>query len=420
MRVSFVSQWYAPEFGDGGVPKEIVTALAGLGHDMQVLTGFPNYPDGKVFPGYRQRFHQRDVVDSVPVHRAPLYPSHDTRLLRRAANYLSFATSASMVAASTLPVADATLVYSSPITAALPAMAIKARRGTPFVLLVEDMWPQSVTASGMSQGSADGPAQRALHRLCDAIYRSAGAIAVTSPGMAELIADRGIDRDKVHFVPNWVDEDRYRPQPFDSRLKSSLGLTRPFTVMYAGNLGEAQGLETVIDAAALLREHADIDVALVGGGVAEPALRRRAADARLDNIHFLGSKPPAEMPSVLAVADLHLVSLRPTELFRRTLPSKIQSLLAAGQPVLGCVEGDAAALIERSGAGWTTTPGEAAELAAAVARIATVETASLAQRGAAGREYYLAHLSRRAGARALSDLLAGVRQTPGARGEDGR
>ena len=187
LRIGFVTQWYDPEIGSAAVSGSIARTLRDRGHDLQILTGIPNYPSGEIYPGYRLKPYQREVLDGLTIHRAPLYMSHDNRTLRRSANYLSFSGSASALAVTTLKGIDAVLVYSGPITAAIPAMVLKATRAVPFVLLVEDMWPQSVTASGFLRPAQDKLAERMLHRLCDAVYRGASRIAVTSPGMANLI-----------------------------------------------------------------------------------------------------------------------------------------------------------------------------------------------------------------------------------------
>ena len=405
MKVTFVSQWYAPELGDGGIPRQIAVAMRGLGHQVDVLTGFPNYPSGTIFPGYRLRPYQLDEIGAISVHRAPLYFSHDDHAIRRAANYLSFAAGAAAVGLARVPRADVSLVYSSPITAALPAVMLRSVRRTPYVLMIQDMWPQTVTASGMMTQARAERVEPALHRLCDAIYRRAAAIAVTSPGMIDLLTARGVDRARIRFVPNWADEQVYRPTAADPSLKAALGLRRAFIVMYAGNLGEAQHLETVLDAAALLRDREDVGFAIVGGGVAEETLRQRATAASLPNVVFVPPQPVERMSEVLAVGDVQLVCLKDAALFRNTMPSKVQSLLAAGRPILGSVSGDAARVIEESGAGYVVPPASPAALAGAVLQLRSAGAPSRVAMGEAGRIYYETTFWRLTGAQALADLL---------------
>jgi colanic acid biosynthesis glycosyl transferase WcaI len=405
MRIGLITQWYDPEVGSAAVPGSIARALVDLGHEVDVLTGFPNYPTGRTYPGYRVRPYQFEERDGVRVHRAPLYPSHDAHPLRRAANFLSFAVGATAVGLRALRGVDAVLVYSTPATVALPAQALQALRKVPYVLLVQDLWPQTVTASGFMEVSAARRVELLLHRYCDLTYARASAIAVTSPGMTDLIADRGVPREKLSVVSNWADESCFRPVPVPPRIPDGFEDLRPFTAMYAGNLGDVQGLEVVVEAAELLQDERDIGFVLVGGGVAEASLKVRVAERRLDNVRFVPPQPVERMADVLALGQVQLITLRDLPVFENVLPSKVQATLAAGRPVIGAVSGDAAAVIRAAGAGTVVAPGAARALADAVLEASRASAAELDARGTAGRAYYLAQLGRAAGARRLSDLL---------------
>lgn len=405
MRIAMISQWYDPEKGSAIMSGTIARALTDRGHEVQVVTGFPNYPDGRLYPGYRVRPYQQEQLQGVTVHRAPLYVSHDLNPRRRATNYLSYAASASAIAVTRIGKVDATLVHSTPATVAIPAMALRALRRTPYVVHVQDLWPQTVTASGFLADGQHRRAESLLHRYCDAVYRHAASIAVTSPGMADLIAGRGVESRKISVIPNWADERHFRPVAPSAEIVSELGPFRPFTVMYAGAMGEVQALDVLIDAAAILREHRDIGFLLVGGGVSEPSLKARASDAQLDNVRFIGHQPVERMAEILALGDAQIISLKNLPIFRSTLPSKIQATLAAGRPIIGALAGDAAAVIRDSGAGLTTTPGSAVELAEAILKAAAMPAEERRAWGDRGRGYYIDHLSQESGAQALTDLL---------------
>jgi glycosyltransferase involved in cell wall biosynthesis len=400
-----ISQWYDPEQGSAIMPGTIARALRGRGNEVQVVTGFPNYPSGHLYPGYRVRHYQREQLQGVTVHRAPLYVSHDTNPRRRAANYLSYAASASAIALTRLGKVDVTLVHSTPATVAIPAMTLRALRGTPYVVHVQDLWPQTVTASGFLADGHHGRVEMLLHRFCDSVYRHADSIAVTSPGMADIISRRGIASRKISVVPDWADERHFRPVTPSAGLVNELGPFRPFTVMYAGAMGEVQALEVLIDAAAILHDHRDIGFLLVGGGVAEASLKDQVGDAGLDNVRFVGHQPVERMAEVLALGDIQIISLKDLPIFRTTLPSKIQATLAAGRPIIGAVAGDAAALIRDAAAGLTATPGSAPELAEAILKAAAMPAEEIQAWGDRGREYYTDHLSQDSGSGALADLL---------------
>lgn len=403
--VGLVSQWYDPERGSAAQSGVIARSLVDHGHQVDVVTGFPNYPTGDLYDGYSLKLYQCEMRGPVRVHRSPLYPSHDANAVRRSLNYLSFALGATGVAATTLRDVDVCLVHATPATAAFPAMVLKRLRGKPYVVHIHDLWPDSVLSSGFLSGWQSRITARALHSYCDAMYRGASAIAVTSPGMADKIERRGVPSSKIHFVPNWADEDVFRPIRLDAGFRAGLGLRNGLTVMYAGNLGEYQDLSTVVDAAALLRDRSDITFALVGEGVERVKLERRCRDQDLNNVHFLGPRALAEMPRLLALGDLQLVTLRDLDIFRTTLPSKLVATMASRRPILGALIGDAADLVRTSGAGEVVHPGRPNELAAAVVRFASLSSSERNRRAAAGRAYYQAHLNQETVASRLSTLL---------------
>jgi glycosyltransferase involved in cell wall biosynthesis len=403
--VGLVSQWYDPERGSAAQSGVIARSMVELGHEVDVVTGFPNYPTGRIYDGYQLRPYQRDDMGEVRVHRGLLYPSHDANPVRRSLNYVSFALGAAGVALRQLRGVDVCLVHATPATAALPAMVLERLRGVPYVVHVHDLWPDSVLSSGFLRGWQSRLAARVLHAYCDAMYRRAGAVAVTSPGMAAKIQARGVRAEKIHFVPNWADEEVFRPTPADPTLRAVLGLSAPLTVMYAGNLGEYQDLHTVIEAAGILRDRDDIEFIFVGEGVERGSLQDRSAALRLRNVRFVGARPFAEMPSLLAIGDLQLVTLRDLDIFTTTLPSKLVATLASGRPVLGSLTGDAASLVRESGAGEVVPPGDPGALAAAVLRFHGLEEDERVRQGAAGRSYYHHHLGRSAVATRLSELL---------------
>ena len=417
LRVLMISQWYDPESGSAAQAGVIARALARRGAHVEVLTGFPNYPSGRLAPGYRVRAYQREVLQGITVHRAPLWPSHDSAPSRRALNYLSWAIGAAVVGSLTARHVDAVLVHSTPATAALPALALQVTRRLPFVVQVQDLWPQTVVSSDFLGEGRGSRVERPLHAMCDAIYKRASAIAVTSPGMAPLIAARGVPQSKISLAANWADEAVFRPAARNESLARRLGLTKPFTFMYAGNFGPYQGLDTLLDAADRLRHRTDIGLALVGGGVREPWLREEVARRGLDAVTFVPPVPFTEMTDVLALGDAHLVSLQDLPLFRTTLPSKLQATLAAGKPVVGALTGDAADVIRESGAGHVVPPGDPSALADAIVRLADAGPDRLRTLGEFARSHYERTFSEEATSHVLLHLLheaAGQRSTTGA------
>ncbi|HLA63701.1 MAG TPA: glycosyltransferase family 4 protein [Rhodothermales bacterium] len=359
MRILFVSQWFPPE--PTPISLEIPATLRQFGHEVQVLTGFPNYPSGTVYPGYRIRPWKREEMDGLDVVRVPLYPDHSLSALGRIANYVSFALTSSVLGPFLLKKPDVVLVYHPPLTVALPAWVMSRLRGVPFVYLVQDLWPDTLRATGMVNSER---VLALVGRVAKAVYRRAAAVLVISEGFRANLLAKGVAPDKVHVVSNWADADLFAPAEPDRALAE--GLAGRFVVMFAGNQGEAQGLDVVLDAADRLRDLPDVEFVLVGEGVATPRLKERAEAMSLPNVRFVDRQPVAAMPGVLALADVLLVHLRADPLFAITIPSKIFAYMASGKPMLAAIEGDGATVVREAGAGLTVPSGDPDALAAAV------------------------------------------------------
>lgn len=400
MKIAFITQWYDPEVGSAAIPGAIVRALQARGHEVEVITGFPNYPTGDLYEGYRIKPYQREVLRGVTVHRLPLYASHDDSAVRRILNFASFMVSASTRGAWIARKFDAALVYSTPGTVGAAGWVLKRLLRTPFVLYVQDVWPDTVTATGMLPSRAVKPAEWLLHRFCNGIYRAAGQIAVISPGMKDLLESRGVPEDKVSVVFNWIDEGVFHP------VEAAERSGRPFEIMYAGNLGDVQGLDTAVRALANARRESDIRLRFIGSGVAEESLRALAVELNVhEYVTFEGTRTLAQMAEVLADADVQLVCLKDDPLFRLTMPSKIQANLAAGRPLITSAPGDAARMTEESGAGWSAAAGDVAELSRLFVHVSALSSEELRRRGAAGRRFYESRLSAEVGSQALAAAL---------------
>lgn len=399
-----ISQWYEPESGSAAHPTAIARALKGRGHEVRVLTGFPSYPGGRVHSGYRMRLRSREQRDGVELLRVPDVPSHDDNALRRAASLTSFASSAALQVG-WLRGADACLVYLTPATVGAAAMALRAVSGVPYVLYVQDLWPETVAASGfIGNERANRVVERGLNAFLRRLYAGADGIAAISPTMAQTLASRGARSTPVS-VPNWVDEEVFRPTP-PTTDDPALPPGRSW-VMYAGGIGEVQGLEHAISALALLRDRPDIGLVLVGDGVAVPSLRAQVDRLGLaDRVSFAGPRPMAQMPGLIAGAVAQLVSLRDLPLFRGTIPSKVQASMACGAPVVCAVAGDAAELVERVGCGIVAAPEDPPSIAQALRAMVDLAPAQRAAMGDRGRSAYVSELGSAAGAARLEQLLS--------------
>ena len=404
LRISFFTQWWPPE--PANVVASLATELSRRGHDLSVVTGFPNYPSGHLYAGYRMRLRQVEQSARVRTTRVPLFPSHDRSSTRRVANYLTFAAAASTVGLASVGKSDVAYVYHPPITSAWPARIQGILRKVPFVLHVQDLWPESVVQSGMVGSTARTEfVERALNRACSAAYRSASHIIVISEGFKRILVDRGVPQHKVSVVHNWADESVFGVHDADPRARAELGPPNARIVLYAGNLGDYQGLDQVVNAAGRFRGR--LHLTLIGEGIARQRLERLIEERRIENVAMLPRRPAADMPRLLAAADVHLVSLADQPFFAATIPGKTQVALASGKPLIIGVRGDAAKLTADADAGFACSP-TAEGFSEAFEAMLGLSSGDLRDRGLSGRTYYEDHLAMRHGGDAFERILHNV------------
>ena len=387
MRILLLTQWFDPEPTFKGLL--FAQELQRRGHDVQVLTGFPNYPGGKLYDGYRIRAMKREVIGGVAVVRVALYPSHDGSTAHRVLNYLSFASLAT-IGALFVRKPDVAYVYHPPATVGLPALVLKAIRGVPFVYDVQDLWPDTLAATGMLN---NGRILRGVDCWMRLIYRASAKVVVLSSGFRDAIASRGTPQEKIAVIHNWADESQIQAtDPGPVRAKE-LGFAGKFNVVFAGTMGRAQALTTVLDAAELLRVEPDIRFVLVGGGLEVDNLKAEANRRQLGNVTFLPRRPIHEIGEILALGDALLVHLKDDPLFEITVPSKTQAYLMAARPILIGVRGDAAALVQEADAGLVFEPQHPDQLAAAVLALKAMTVEDRMRLAVNGSQFYRENLS---------------------------
>ncbi len=381
-RVLLLTQWFDPEPTFKGLV--FARELLRLGFDVEVVTGFPNYPGGKVYSGYKIKLIQRECIDGVQITRLPLYPNHDQSAVKRVLNYASFAASVLVYGLFMAKRPDVMYAYHPPLTVGVAASMIRWVRGIPLVYDIQDMWPDTLRATGM----LNNPRALALvGRVCHWVYKRVDQLVVLSPGFKRLLVKRGVPHSKVDVIYNWADE---------SALMSSMGtlpLAFPaadqFKVVFAGNMGKAQALDAVLDAAAILQTRGSrASFVMLGGGVEVSHLKTRALEMKLGNVVFLPPVPMSEVGTVLAAADVLLVHLRKDPLFEITIPSKTQAYMAVGKPLLMAVNGDAADLVRQARCGLTAESENPQALADAVDALAAMSADELKTMGDNAISFY--------------------------------
>ncbi len=392
-RVLLLTQWFDPEPTFKGLL--FARELVRQGFEVEVVTGFPNYPGGKVYSGYKIKWLQREVIDGVHVTRVPLYPNHDQSAIKRVLNYASFAASSLFYGLFMAKRADVIYAYHPPLTVGVTASLLRLLRRIPVVYDIQDMWPDTLRATGMLNNPK---ALNVVAAVCRWVYRCMDHIVVLSPGFKRLLLERGVPERKLEVIYNWADEVALMaPQgaaPIPSLVGDGQGEGAAFTILFAGNMGKAQALDTVLDAALLLLQRgARVRWVMLGGGVEVPRLKQRAADMQLTNMVFLPPVPMTEVGAYLNAADALLVHLRKDPLFEITIPSKTQAYMAVGKPLLMGVDGDAADLVRQSGGGLVAESENPHALADAAEHMATLSSGDLIKMGRKAQAYYQQHLA---------------------------
>ncbi len=399
MKILFLSQWFQPEPMFKGMP--FVRELKKRGHEVEVITGFPNYPTGKLYPGYKLQLIKIERFEGVKIVRTFLYPSHDKNKIKRILNYLSFSISASLLGPFLLSKPDVIYVYHPPITIIIPALILKMIFSVPVVLDIQDMWPDTLKSTGMLCSEY---ILKLLDFFCRLSYKLVDKIVVLSPGFKKLLIKRGVKEKKIEVIYNWCEENSILN--YSSNNKEEKLNNNNFYVVYAGNLGLAQALETILKAAKIIRGEApNIKFLFIGTGTEEMKLKQLAKANKLDNVYFYPYVPPDKMGEFISKADIMLVHLKKDPLFEITIPSKTQAYMAYGKPILMCVSGDAADLVKNAKAGITAEPENESEIANAIQKLYYEKRDVLNGYGKVGKNYYMEYLSLNVGVTKFEKLF---------------
>ncbi|UZW58697.1 glycosyltransferase family 4 protein [Lysobacter enzymogenes] len=412
MRILFLTDNFPPE---GNAPAtrtyEHAVRWVRAGHEVTVITCAPNFPEGKLFPGYRNAWRSVETLDGIRVVRVKTYITANEGFLKRTLDYLSFM-AAGTVAGLFERRHDVVVATSPQFFCALGGWALARLKRRPFVFELRDLWPASITAVGAMQRSA---AIRALEKLEMFLYRSADAIVPVTQSFREELVHRGVRADKIHVVLNGVDLQRYRPAARDQAMAKQYDLDGRFVVGYLGTHGMAHGLEKVIEAAERLRDDPRIVFFFAGSGAQRAHVERMAAERALPNVRMIPRQPKEMMPRLWGLCDLSLIPLRDTPVFASVIPSKLFEGMGMGIPALMSLpRGEAVRIVESTGCGVCVAPEDAAAMADEIAALAgdpermrRLREASLAAAPAYSRDRQ---------ARLMSDALARLVDDDGARG----
>jgi colanic acid biosynthesis glycosyl transferase WcaI len=388
MRILIVTSYYWPE---GFRITDLAAGLKARGHEVEVLTGLPNYPAGRFFEGYGLTGPFREEHEGIRITRVPIVPRGEGRAVSLLLNYASFAVTGALRAL-TLGSRrwDVVFVFQlSPVTTLFPAAALRTFFGVPVVAWVQDLWPESIASAGFARSRTLQLAARAVSGW---LYRRCDRILGTSRAFQPRLETLGVPAERYGYLPQWA-EDLF--QGAGAAATRDAPWSDGFPVMFAGNLGRVQALDTLLDAAERLKGDAAIRWVFLGDGSRREWLAAEAERRGLsDRVFVLGRQPVQEMPAFFAKAGAMIVSLKPDDTMALTVPAKVQSYLAAGRPIIGSIDGEAAKVIEESGAGWAAPAGDAVGLAEIVARMRALPEPERAEMGRRGREFSLSNFAR--------------------------
>lgn len=385
MRVLMLSQYFWPE---NFQINEIVRSLVARGVPVDVLTGKPNYPDGMVFGGYRAWGCQTEQQCGATVHRVPLVPRGAKSAIRLTLNYLSFMISASLFGPWMLRGRsfDVIFVYApSPILQVIPALVLGRMWRCPVIVWVQDLWPQSLEATGYVRNAT---LLRWVSKLVRFLYVRTDLLLVQSRAFEAPVAALAPGK-RIAYLPNSVD-----PVFVDApaiELPEIVPLRDGFSIMFAGNIGAGQAVETIVEAASLLAEHSDIRFVVVGTGSRREWMLTQVRERKLHNLHLPGRFAAQTMPGLMRQASALLVTLADEPIFAATVPNKIQAYLAVGRPILACLNGEGARLVLEAGAGLAVPAENARGLADAILQLRAMQPEQRATLGDNGRRYFSDH-----------------------------
>lgn len=410
MKILYISQYFPPEIAAPAARvSELSRHWARDGHDVAVLTGFPNHPTGIVPPAYRAKLRRlviRELMDGVCVVRTWLWPRPNRGAVGRMLSFVSFAVSAA-ISGLFLARPDIVIATSPQLLVGLSGWWLARAKRVPFVLEVRDLWPESLAAVGM--GREGSTLHRMLALLAGFLYRESDHIVVVTPAFKEELIERWkVPAAKISIVQNGVESDLFRPSPPSADLRRELNAEGKFMVCYIGTMGMAHGLDTILQAAAQLRESAfHVLFVLVGEGAEKQRIADQAKFLGLSNVCILDQQPRERIPAYICTSDACLVLLRNTPLFKTVIPTKMLEFMSCGRPIILGVDGQARKIMEEANAGIFVVPENASALAQAILHLAGDEKLRTSL-GNNGRRHILAHFSRQRTAEEYLELLSGL------------
>lgn len=394
MRILFLMQIFDPEPQFKGL--KLAKILRKFGADIEILTGFPNYPGGKIYQGYSIKIFQKQLIDGFKIFRVPIYPSHNDSVIQRTLSYISFAFSSFIAGFFIYKKYDVIYVCGPPAALGVSAAIISKLMNIPLVYDIQDLWPDSLSATGLIENKLS---IIVINFLCNFLYKISSHIIVQSPGIKKILVQRGVNKEKITVIYNWSSTESSQRRLIS---KSNIKKTSFFNILYAGNIGSAQNLKNLLHVASLLKDKdKSIRFYILGNGIELAELKRIRDTNKISNVFFLPRVSEGYIYNYYKKSDALIVHLKNSDLFKITIPSKTQSYMAFGKPIIMVAKGDAANLIKKSRSGVVSNPADPNSLMKAIFKLKSMDSSSLIQLGINGRDFYYKKLAIKIGSKKL-------------------
>jgi glycosyltransferase involved in cell wall biosynthesis len=369
INILFISQYFPPEMGAlAARTYEHCVRWVKRGHKVIIISGTPNHPTGKIYPGYKNKLIQRENVDGIQVIRTWVYLVPNRKPWERIVNYTSFMISSIFGILFGSSKIDAVIASSPQLLVGITGYLASQLKRCPFIFEVRDLWPESITA--VSHIRNDHISLKLLNWLANFFYKKADKVIAVSPAIKEVIISKGGDKNKVEMIPNGVDLGLFKPAVINGRkIRERFNLNNKFIVSYIGTIGLAHGLGIVLEVAKKLEKYKDITFLFVGEGAEKEKLIKRSREMKLKNVLFVPRQPKSEIPAFLAASDVALVLLRKREVFKTVIPSKMLEIMAAKKPMILGVEGQAKEILKEADAGIAIEPENVGKLCGAIVKL---------------------------------------------------
>ncbi len=398
MHILIITQYFWPE---NFRINDLASGLVERGNRVTVLTGIPNYPEGHFFPGYGVFKRTREEYKGMSIVRIPVIPRGKGGSLRLIVNYFSYTMSACLLAPFLLRSHFDVIFFTlSPLTEGIPALLLKKIKRVPIMFLVQDLWPESLSATGVVTHSF---ALKIVEKLMRLLYKGCDRILVQSRSFISPIEGRGADKERIAYFPNYAEE-LYSPVQVRSDAPERAIIPKGFIVMFAGNIGSAQDFPTILRAAERLKFLTDIQWVIIGDGRMRPWVEAQVRERRLEKcVHLIGRYPLETMPCFFSLADVLLVTLKNEPIFCFTVPGKVLSYMACARPIVAAINGEVTRIIEESSAGIACAAENPEALADSILKMHGMTDTERLKMGQKGRMYFEMNFERNR----LIDVLNG-------------